>query len=331
MLQDGLHSLRGMSDGNDMLSAQAYSPYGEPMFTDMPTDFGFTDEQTDPANDLVYLRARYLNPKLGVFGSLDPFEGDESEPLTWNGYGWVEGNTPNLTDASGMSTGTCQAPSTNLSPSTNGRSSGLASSPPESSSSYDFWAFIGSIVGLQQGNGAKSQFISNTPENPNGECGIGSIKVFCKALGGGGGGALGALAVAAAGAWAMSGSRQLTPSTSLDSSFREAVDTTQNKPLVLEFAKEDLNQVRGIARQMGFVSNTLCDQYLGGFIHGLKDSGTYGTKNDRGDFTPDELQNLIRSFLCDNPQCDKRPNDRDCNDLNYILIGPILISPFIDR
>ena len=102
MLQDGLQSLRGMSDGNDMLSAQAYSPYGEPMFTDMPTEFGFTGEQTDPLNDLVYLRARYLNPKLGIFGSLDPFEGDESEPLTWNGYGWVEGNTPNLTDASGM-------------------------------------------------------------------------------------------------------------------------------------------------------------------------------------------------------------------------------------
>jgi len=99
-----------------MLSAQAYSPYGEPMFTDMPTEFGFTGEQTDPTNDLVYLRARYMNPRLGIFGSLDPFEGEMSAPLTMNGYDWVEGNTPNLTDATGRSTGTCQAPSTNLSP-----------------------------------------------------------------------------------------------------------------------------------------------------------------------------------------------------------------------
>ena len=114
LLQDGLQSLRGMSVGNDMLSAQAYSPYGEPMFTDMPTEFGFTGEQTDSANDLVYLRARVMNPKLWVFGSQDPFEGDESEPLTMNGYGWVEGNTPNLTDASGMSpnedNGRCDKP-----------------------------------------------------------------------------------------------------------------------------------------------------------------------------------------------------------------------------
>ena len=101
MLQDGLQSLRGMSDGNDMLSAQAYSPYGEPMFTDMPTEFGFTGEQTDPLNDLVYLRARYLNPKLGIFGSLDPFEGETSEPLTMNGYSWVEGNVVNRIDPRG--------------------------------------------------------------------------------------------------------------------------------------------------------------------------------------------------------------------------------------
>jgi len=101
-LQDGLQSLRGMSDGNDMLSAQAYSPYGEPMFTDMPTEFGFTGEQTDPLNDLVYLRARYLNPKLGIFGSRDPFEGIGNRILSLNRYSWVEGNGINLIDPMGL-------------------------------------------------------------------------------------------------------------------------------------------------------------------------------------------------------------------------------------
>ena len=114
-LQDGLQSLRGMSDGNDMLSAQAYSPYGEPMFTDMPTEFGFTGEQTDPLNDLVYLRARYMNPKLGIFGSLDPLEGQNQIVSSLNRYNWVRGNVANLRDASGMAP-TCQEISQTLSP-----------------------------------------------------------------------------------------------------------------------------------------------------------------------------------------------------------------------
>jgi len=69
----------------------------------MPTEFGFTGEQTDSANDLVYLRARYLNPKLGVFGSLDPLEGQNNVVGSLNRYNWVRGNVVNLRDASGMS------------------------------------------------------------------------------------------------------------------------------------------------------------------------------------------------------------------------------------
>jgi len=103
MLQDGLQSVRAISDGTNVLSAQAYSPYGEPLFTDMPTEFGFTGEQTDPLNDLVYLRARYLNPKLGMFGSLDPFEGQSQVVGSLNRYNWVRGNVANLRDANGMS------------------------------------------------------------------------------------------------------------------------------------------------------------------------------------------------------------------------------------
>lgn len=47
--------------------------------------FGFTGEMTD-TNDgsigtkLLYLRARYYNPALGVFPSLDPFEGAMGRP-----------------------------------------------------------------------------------------------------------------------------------------------------------------------------------------------------------------------------------------------------------
>ncbi|MBL8161402.1 MAG: hypothetical protein JNJ61_05400 [Anaerolineae bacterium] len=41
------------------------------------TPYGFTGELTD-SNGLVYLRARYYSPALGVFASQDPFEGIRS-------------------------------------------------------------------------------------------------------------------------------------------------------------------------------------------------------------------------------------------------------------
>ncbi len=57
-----------------------YAPYGEEFGAEgsLNTAFGFTGEQVD-ANELVYLRARYYSPGLGVFAGLDPWEGDEFE------------------------------------------------------------------------------------------------------------------------------------------------------------------------------------------------------------------------------------------------------------
>ncbi|MBE2192859.1 MAG: RHS repeat-associated core domain-containing protein [Anaerolinea sp.] len=57
------------------------------------TGFGFTGEQTD-ASGLVYLRARYYLPGLGVFPSLDPVE-------EGNRYGYVGGDVVNRVDPSG--------------------------------------------------------------------------------------------------------------------------------------------------------------------------------------------------------------------------------------
>ncbi len=67
----------------------------------IPTDSSLTGEWTDP-NDLLYLRARYYAPGTGVFTALDPFEGSASRPMSLNGYSWVEGNTPNRTDPTGL-------------------------------------------------------------------------------------------------------------------------------------------------------------------------------------------------------------------------------------
>lgn len=107
MLQDGLGSVCGIVDNNvEMLERTLYEPYGTPFGTSgtMQTIYGFTGEMTD-ANDLLYLRARYYAPNVGVFTALDPFEGMAQRPMSLNGYSWVEGNPINMVDPSG----TCPA------------------------------------------------------------------------------------------------------------------------------------------------------------------------------------------------------------------------------
>jgi len=83
------------------VDTMSYNPYGVP---DGAVDgYGFTGEMTD-ANGLLHLRARYYDPTVGVFASLDPFEGINSRPMSMNGYSWVEGNVANWTDPSGRQT-----------------------------------------------------------------------------------------------------------------------------------------------------------------------------------------------------------------------------------
>ena len=63
--------------------------------------FTFTGELLD-ANDLLYLRARYYSPTLGVFTALDPVEGDAQQAMSLNRYMYVVGNTISYVDPSGL-------------------------------------------------------------------------------------------------------------------------------------------------------------------------------------------------------------------------------------
>ena len=102
-LLDGLGSTRMVV--NDTLgvdSIQSFAPYGEPLEAgSFGSPFTFTGEMTD-ANDLLYLRARYYSPALGVFTGLDPMEGDAAQAMSLNRYGYVAGNVVNAVDPSGM-------------------------------------------------------------------------------------------------------------------------------------------------------------------------------------------------------------------------------------
>ncbi|MCZ7543542.1 MAG: hypothetical protein M5R40_08395 [Anaerolineae bacterium] len=103
-MQDALGSVRGVVDESlNMLESRLYAPYGVPFGVQgaPQTVHGFTSEPTD-ANELVYLRARYLNPGLGVFASLDPLEGFSRTSQSLNRYGYVRGNVVNLIDRSGL-------------------------------------------------------------------------------------------------------------------------------------------------------------------------------------------------------------------------------------
>jgi RHS repeat-associated protein len=101
--QDGLGSVRMQLDDTVGVDAiQNIGPYGDLFGTqgtiDMP--FGFTGEQVD-SNNLVYLRARYYDPSIGVFNALDPYEGTHDRAMSLNGYSWVEGNPVMNVDPSG--------------------------------------------------------------------------------------------------------------------------------------------------------------------------------------------------------------------------------------
>lgn len=103
-VMDGLGSVRGVVDSTlTPAESRLYSPYGEGYggTGSSQTVFGYTGEPTD-TNGLVQLRARYYNPTLGVFPSLDPFEGGMSQPMTLNRYGYTGENPVNRRDPTGL-------------------------------------------------------------------------------------------------------------------------------------------------------------------------------------------------------------------------------------
>jgi RHS repeat-associated protein len=96
-LADGLGNVRGVVNSTPTVQeTRLYSPFGEPTQTSgsSQTVYGFTGEETDSVN-LVYLRARYYNPTIGQFFSLDPLEGASCTPMSLNRYMYVQGKVVN--------------------------------------------------------------------------------------------------------------------------------------------------------------------------------------------------------------------------------------------
>lgn len=66
-----------------------------------PNNYLFAGEQYDPALNLYYNRARYLNTTTGRFWSMDDDEGDDDSPMSLHKYTYAENNPVNNLDLSG--------------------------------------------------------------------------------------------------------------------------------------------------------------------------------------------------------------------------------------
>ena len=92
-------------DGN-VVERRDYLPYGSaraevkgPAAPD--TDQGFTGKELDEETGLQYYGARYYDPSIGRFVSVDPWEGDLKDPQTFNKFAYVRNNPVRYVDPTG--------------------------------------------------------------------------------------------------------------------------------------------------------------------------------------------------------------------------------------
>ncbi len=104
-LSDALGSVRQLADDAAQVTlARGYMPYGEALWSlgEGSSAYGYTGEDWNSYINLVFLRARYMQPGSGVFLSHDPRDGDAERPGSMNGWNYVEDNPTNAIDPAGL-------------------------------------------------------------------------------------------------------------------------------------------------------------------------------------------------------------------------------------
>jgi RHS repeat-associated protein len=90
------------ASGN-IIASYEYTPYGVPV-TSMgvvPDGVGYTGHVNDPETGLVYMQARYYDPAMGRFLSVDPVGPSPGELFHFNRYDYTNNNPINHTDPDG--------------------------------------------------------------------------------------------------------------------------------------------------------------------------------------------------------------------------------------
>ena len=103
LLADALGSVRQIVDGSGNVTlAESYEPYGSVLSSNGTASsiFAYAGEQIDTTG-LIYLRARYMQPTLGIFLARDPWSGDQLRPGSMNGWGYGENDPIDNTDPMG--------------------------------------------------------------------------------------------------------------------------------------------------------------------------------------------------------------------------------------
>ena len=80
---DGLGSIRRLTDeSGNITDGYTYSAFGELLAHTGPDPqpYAFTGEPLDPNSGFQYHRARWMDPRVGRFAGMDPFEGRDHEP-----------------------------------------------------------------------------------------------------------------------------------------------------------------------------------------------------------------------------------------------------------
>ncbi len=120
---DGLGSTRLLTDfGAGITDRYAYDAFGNLLNSSGITDnrYLFTGEEFDPETAFYYLRARYYDPGVGRFTSMDSFQGNIYDPKSLHKYVYANGDPVNLVDPSGHFAGVAMAmPSISISISIN--------------------------------------------------------------------------------------------------------------------------------------------------------------------------------------------------------------------
>ncbi len=104
---DGQGSVRYLMDSNGNITDQLdYDVFGTlinqtHVGTPTPNVYFYDGEQLDEDTGNYYLRARWMNPGIGRFQTMDTFEGDPNDPLTLHKYSFGSNNPENMIDPSG--------------------------------------------------------------------------------------------------------------------------------------------------------------------------------------------------------------------------------------
>jgi len=101
---DGLGSTRALTDSQgEVTDTYTYEAFGMLIERTGNTinEYLYTGEQYDPNIGFYYLRARYMNPSIGRFVTMDPFEGVIQDPYSLHKYLYAHANPVMNIDPSG--------------------------------------------------------------------------------------------------------------------------------------------------------------------------------------------------------------------------------------